>query len=300
LKVLITGASGFVGSYICKVFAEAGWDVSALVRTAGEPERLKALGIKVNVVVGNLEDYEKVDSILNFVKPAVIIHAAWGGVANYDRNEFVQVSNIYTSSYLLKASIKNDVKRFIGIGSQAEYGPCEGIIKESQKELPTTLYGETKLATYKILKQICKGSEIQLDWVRIFSTYGPLDNEHWLIPSVYKKLLIKEEMKLTPGRQLWDYLYIEDAALAFLKIVENDGQGNLYNLGSGTAFELRDIIGVMTERLHLDSSFLKWGAIDYRLDQVMHLQADINNLREIGWTPTTTLDEGFSNLSKKL
>src|SRR5207237_10718042 len=102
---------------------------------------------------------------------------------------FLQIGNLNHTIELLKVAIDCGARHFVGLGSQAEYGPCQGTIDESTSTHPTTLYGATKLSTFHLTDQICRLSRIRFAWLRLFSSYGPLDDPAWLIPSTILALL---------------------------------------------------------------------------------------------------------------
>jgi nucleoside-diphosphate-sugar epimerase len=135
---------------------------------------------------------------------------------------------------------------------------------------------------------------IRLVWVRVFSVYGPHDNPECMIPAVARKLLRRERPSLTAGEQLWDYLYAEDAAEAIYRVAATPGAEGVFNLGSGVARTIRQIVEQVRDLI--DRSLpLGFGEVPYRPDQVMHLQADITRLRRVtGWTPQTAFAVGVA------
>ena len=131
-------------------------------------------------------------------------------------------------------------------------------------------------------------------WVRIFSLYGPRDNPEYIIPSLVEKLLRREKPSLTAGEQLWDYLYVRDAAEAIVDVGQNPNAEGVFNLGSGRAQTIRQTVEQLRDLI--DPSLpLGLAEVPYRPDQVMHLQADISRLQAAtGWTPRTALADGLA------
>ena len=179
------------------------------------------------------------------------------------------------------------------MGSQAEYGPSPYPLDESAPTRPTTIYGATKMATCILSEAMCKTSGLRFAWLRLFSSYGPKDQLDWMIPYLTNALLRGERPAVTAGDQEWDYLYIEDAAEAVVKVACNPQAQGVFNLGSGHAYRLRDVIARVRDLIdpRLEIGF---GEVPYGPDQVMHLRADISRLVSItGWQPRTPLDEGL-------
>ena len=215
------------------------------------------------------------------------------GVGNSARNEPAQFENLEMALNILKSARDAGAQHFVGLGSQAEYGPVEGVISETQNLSPTTLYGAAKASTFLATSVLAAQMNMKFSWVRVFSTYGPGDAPYWMISDVATKLLLNEPATLTLGTQLWDYLFVDDAARAIRAVGESaEGLGPV-NLGSGSAVPIREIV----EKLHDISgsrSELHFGHVPFRNDQVMHLQVDTSKLRlATGWSPRITLDEGL-------
>jgi nucleoside-diphosphate-sugar epimerase len=115
-----------------------------------------------------------------------------------------------------------------------------------------------------------------------------------MIPCLIEALLQGRSPKLTAGSQLWDYLYVEDAARAIVAVVLEKGASGVFNLGSGQAFSIRSIAERVRDRID-PRLYLDFGAVPYRADQVMHLEADIGRLHDAtGWKPEVTIDDGLA------
>jgi nucleoside-diphosphate-sugar epimerase len=154
------------------------------------------------------------------------------------------------------------------------------------------MYGAVKLCTYLVSRQLAQGAGLRFAWVRLFSAYGPKDSPDWMIQYVIHSLLRREKPSLTLGEQKWDYIHVEDVARAIYHIAKNQCAEGVFNLGSGQAIRLREI--VETVRDIVDPSLpLGFGDMQYRSDQVMHLQANITKLRSAGWEPRVSLTEGL-------
>ena len=118
---------------------------------------------------------------------------------------------------------RHGLLRFVGLGSQAEYGPLEGRTAETRLPEPTSRYGATKLATLHLARHMCEALGVTFAWARLFSTYGPGDRPTWLIPSIISELRAGRAPRTSSGEQLWDYLYIDDTARALLRLCECSG-----------------------------------------------------------------------------
>jgi UDP-glucose 4-epimerase len=185
-------------------------------------------------------------------------------------------------------------RHWIGMGSQAEYGPHGSAIRESDATRPTTLYGACKLSVSHLARLFAIQSQTRFVWLRVFSTYGPKDHPRWLIPYVTLELLRGKKPSLTEGAQQWDYVHVDDIATAARSVVDNVDAEGVFNVGSGRVVTVRRVV----ERIRdlIDPKLpLGFGELLHRPDQVTYLEADIGRLqRATGWTPRIDLDQGLS------
>lgn len=293
MKVFLTGASGFVGSYVLRHLLVAGDQVAVLLRD-GRPWRVADVVDSVAVIRGDLSDPTTFASALGKFEPETLIHLAWGGVQGRHRNDPLQLQNLHDTIELLRIAADCGLRHFVGLGSQAEYGPAQGVLSEDLPTRPTTLYGATKLATRYLTEQICFHAEIRFAWLRLFSAYGPRDDAAWLIPSTILGLLRGDRPALTKGEQLWDFVHADDVAAAICGIAASRTASGVFNVGSGQTGTIRSIVERLRD-LAAPGAALGFGELDYRPDQIMHLKADISRLRAaIGWEPQVSLADGLS------
>lgn len=291
MRVFLTGATGFLGSHALDALLAAGHEVSALIRPGSDPWRVAhASGYRpVHGVIDGIE------ASLAEIRPEVVVHCAWGGVENAHRNDAAQLANVTDAATLVAAAKAVGARKFVGLGSQAEYGPRQATLSEAEPTTPTTLYGATKLAACHVTRVLCETNGLEWAWIRVFSSYGPRDNPSWLVPYLVATLRRREEPALTAAEQEWDYVYGPDAARAIVAVAER-GDG-LYNLGSGTATPLRRVVEAVRDAV--DPALpLGFGKVPYRPDQVMYLRADTSRLRALGWTPQMALDQGLRETAR--
>ena len=292
-KILVTGASGFIGAATARQLLAEGYSVGLLLRKTSNIKRIEDILDCVTVIYGDMGSVELSRDAIGEFSPDAIAHLAWSGVKGVDRNSPKQMENVFASVALYRLAQEIGVRRFVGLGSQAEYGQYSRRIDESVQTKPTTTYGAAKLATYHLIDRMADVDGVSFAWLRVFSTYGPGDDPSWLIPYISMKLLAGERPALTSGEQIWDYLFVEDAAAAVVAVLNSDAHG-AFNLGSGQAYSLRRIITNIRDLID-PALELGFGEIPYRPDQVMHLEADISALvKSTGWKPVMPLEKGLS------
>lgn len=294
-RILVTGAAGFVGAAVTRQLVAEGRKVAVLLRTPGVPRRLAQLMDSLHVVRGDLTRLELVDAQLGDFAPEGVIHLAWDGVKGADRNGPMQADNIAASIALYRRAEALSCHAFVGLGSQAEYGPAPGKLDEQAATRPTTIYGAAKLATGLVLERSAAATGRPFVWLRLFSSYGCDDDPSWLLQYLTRALLAGQRPSVTAAEQRWDYIHVDDVAQAVVAALDHGGRG-IFNLGSGQAHPLREVISQLRDLIDpsLDIGF---GDLPYRPDQVMHLQADITALQAAtGWQPAVGLQEGLAQL----
>ncbi|HEV3166913.1 MAG TPA: NAD-dependent epimerase/dehydratase family protein [Isosphaeraceae bacterium] len=297
--MLLTGATGFVGSHLLRrLLADGTHDVAVLMRGTSVPWRVRDVLDRAGTIRGELDDLEPAAAAVADFAPDTVVHLAWDGVGNQARNSPAQVGNIPQTVDLVRLAGRVGAKHWIGLGSQAEYGPCEGPISEDNPNRPTTLYGIAKLSVGLLAERFCAELGLRFAWLRLFSCYGPMDDPAWMIPYLILKLLRGERPSLTGGAQLWDYIYVADVAEAIRQTALNPSASGVFNLGSGRVETIRNIVEKVRD--FVDPGLpLGFGEIPYRPDQVMHLQADIGRLQSAtGWSPGVGLDDGLRRTVK--
>lgn len=293
MRCLVTGATGFLGSHLVRDLLKHEHSVTVFLRPNANTDRLNDCLPRVSVVRGSLEDLSGLREELHKEPVDSAFHLAWAGVTGAQRNDTEQVTrNVINSLMLWDVLHQTGCTVFLGVGSQAEYGPHSGILSEDTPTTPATAYGAAKLALGILLKQLCLTAGIRFVWLRLFSAYGPADDPRHMVPSLIETLLRHEKPLLTAGEQIWDYLYVNDAVAAMCACLEQEVSG-VFNLGSGAPCILREFILKVRNSI-APALPLGFGEVPYRPDQVMHLEADITRLQSAtGWKPKVNSSAGI-------
>jgi nucleoside-diphosphate-sugar epimerase len=291
-RVFVTGATGFVGARVVRQLVEQGRDVAVLLRDSSNSRRIDDLLDRCTVVRASLTQLDVARGPLERFAPEAVLHLAWEGVKGADRNSAIQMDNVGASIQLYRLTEEVGCRHFIGLGSQAEYGPLSGKITEADPTRPTTVYGAAKLATGILLERAAAASGRPFAWLRLFSSFGPDDDPSWMIPYLINTLLAGDKPSLTRAEQIWDYMHVDDVAAGVIAALDAGARG-FFNLGSGAARPLNEIITLIRDAI--DPSLpLGFGEVPYRPDQVMHLEADITALcGASSWKPAVSLETGI-------
>lgn len=292
-RIVVTGATSMIGAALIEECVKNNIEVYAVVRkSSGKQDRLPDNSL-VHLIDSSLESLEQLPELIP-EKCDTFYHIAWGNTGeNRNRSTELQSRNISYTLSAVRTAHALGCRRFIGAGSQAEYGPMdvERISPDSPTN-PTTPYGASKLASGHLAGMLCRELGMECIWPRIFSVYGIYEKETTMIASGLRKMLKGEPTEFTPALQRWDYLYSKDAGRAYYLIGEKGRDGSIYCIGSGQARPLRDYILEMAEITGAAAPGI--GARPYPSGAVMNLCADTDNLyADTGFVPEYTFEEGI-------
>ena len=291
-RVFVTGATGFIGAAVASRLASDGYHVAALVRPEANLSRLGEWRDRIRLIHGTLAASTTYEDALADFSPDTVMHLGWHGVGKGARDDPDQIYvNVPDSLDLFLTAQRAGCRTFIGAGSQAEYGRSTQPLSEDSPIGPATLYGAAKFAAYSVLSRLAITHCMRFAWLRLFSVYGPQDHDSTLISYFVRELLLRHRPAVSAGSHLWDYLYIDDAAQAFVDVAERKGSG-IYNVASGSARPLRETLQMIRD--HIDPG-LQIGFGEASVSHAQPLQASVARLRALGWSPATPLSTGIRN-----
>lgn len=291
--VVITGPTGAIGTALTENLIEKGIHVYAVVRkNSRRIDRIPESPLVTPVLLG-LDELSEL-KIQIPVNCDVFYHFAWAGTIGDGRNDvFLQNQNVRYTLDAVRAAAELGCRKFVGAGSQAEYGRTEGLLSPDIPAFPENGYGMAKLCAGQMSRLLCEQLGMEHVWGRILSVYGPRDGTKTMIMSAIDSFLRNECPKFTKGEQLWDYLYSKDAAQAMYLLGEKGRDKGVYCLGSGHARPLAEYITILRDSIDPGLK-MELGAIPYSPGQVMHLCADVKTLKEdTGFEPEYSFEQGI-------
>lgn len=300
MRVLVTGASGFVGAHLVRGLLAHGHEVLAGMRAESDPWRLDALGaLQAHRTIVDLTDGPGLARVLEESRPEAIVHCAAYGVDHGQRDWRVALAiNLEGALWLVEAAARVGVRRFIQLGTAHEYGSHLEAIPESALPAARTPYGATKAAASLLTLARAASLGLPLCVVRSSAMFGPLEGPHKLVPQIWHACLSRIPLALTPGEQVRDYLFVGDAAEALATMVERTPfpAGEVFNLGSGQGIRLREFVRACARQFG-GEELMVFGALPYREDELWHVVVDVCKWeRAFGPVPRTPLGralEGF-------
>lgn len=292
-RIIVTGATSMIGTALINECIKKGIEVYAVLRASSGKKMRLPESEKLHMVDCSLEELETLPQKI-MEKCDTFYHIAWGNTGeNRNSSTELQSRNIAYTLAAVKAAYALGCRRFIGAGSQAEYGPMDvDKISPDSPVNPTTPYGAAKLASGQLARMLCKELGMECIWPRIFSVYGIYEKETTMVASGLRKMLAGEKTSFTPALQRWEYLFSADAGRAYYLIGEKGKDGAVYCVGSGKAAPLKDYIEIMAELTGAEETGI--GVRPYPAGTVMNLCADISSLTEdTGFVPEYTFREGI-------
>lgn len=301
-KVLLTGATGFIGRECLHALADASRGFEEIhavsTRDAGGGEDEFAPGAAGVAAVrwhrANLLSEEESERLIEEVRPTHLLHMAWYAEPGKYWTAPVNEDWLRASVRLLRAFAKNGGERVVSAGTCAEYDwSGDGYCVESETRLaPATLYGKCKHALHDALEELARETGMSAAWGRIFFLYGPREHPQRLVASVVRALLRDEPARCTHGEQLRDFLHVRDVADAFAALLASDVRGAV-NIASGRALALKEVIneiGRALDKPHL----IQLGALAAPANDPPLLAARTLRLNEeVGWSPRYDLNAGL-------
>lgn len=309
LKALVTGGTGFIGSNLVRELVEKNWEVYVLIRKNSSLgyKRLKNVKYIKYVYAEDLfNHYNKTqveilteNTAVNNLLPQfdVCFHLASYGV-DYSQQDIDKIidGNIKFTLDVLNFCKENGTKKIINTGSCFEYGINEKErLNEKHNINPQSLYGSAKASTVIMANAYAKKYDIPLITVRPFGIFGENEGIHKLIPQIIKSIILNENMKMTLGEQIRDYIYIKDLTDAYIALALMDVPiYEVYNVCSGKNVEIKEIVQMLSNLTNTNINIFDFGAIPYRKNEVMYFVGDNTKIKTYtGWQPKYTLEDGL-------
>lgn len=296
-NVLVTGATGFIGSHLVKRLVTEGAQVSALIMPECSLGPIAAFSDHINIIQADIANLDSLQAALVLEKPDIVFHLAacvdvrrdWDCVPLMINNNLVGTVNLL---HVLK---DRQIDLMINIGSSEEYGDASTPQSETNRELPVSPYSFSKVAAVYLCQMAARAFSFPVVTARLFPVYGPGQNTGMFIPSAIMKLLSHEEFRMSQGEQIREFNYVDDVveALIQLSFCDDDIVGSVINVGNGIPYKIIEVIDTIKSLID-DNACIQVGALPYRVGEVMESYCDNSLLKCLtGWEPQFSLGKGL-------
>lgn len=289
-KVLLTGATGLIGKYAIKPLLDAGFEVHAVSSTK---QNLQG----VSWVKANLLDFNSIKKVFEEIKPDYLLHFAWDTTPGVYIESNANFDWVQSSMEMLKQFHANGGKRTVFAGTCFEYKFQDEPLLEDGELNPTSTYAKCKNLLRQLAELYCEKNDISFGWGRIFYVYGENENVKRLVPHVINSLKNDNEVNISVGELVKDYMFAEDIASAFAAFLNTEIQGCV-NICTNTPVKVKDIALKIAQAMNKERLV--------KIENKPSNEAKIilgNNTRltkEVGFTPKYTLEQGLDKVIQSM
>jgi nucleoside-diphosphate-sugar epimerase len=283
MRVLLTGASGFIGRYVLNQLVETG--VDAVVVGRSRPN-----GYNGDFVEADLLQFDDHKGLVQRAGATHLIHLAWYAEHGQYWTSPLNLRWVEATVRLVEAFCAAGGQKIVSAGTCAEYDWSYGFCLEDVTPLsPATLYGTTKDATRRLLEAVCNAHQTQFAWGRIFLLYGRGEDSRRLIPSLINVFQGKRSPFGVNANAYRDFLHVEDVANAFMRILLTDAKGS-YNIASEQPIQIAAVVRLISRKFEAKPSIILDLSTE-RPGEPKVLFGDSQKLKALGWRPVHSINE---------
>jgi nucleoside-diphosphate-sugar epimerase len=274
-KLLLTGATGFIGQRTIPYLLKRGYRVHAVTSQPHTINNESTIWHQADLLVKN-----DVAALVKEVRPSHLLHLAWYVEPGKFWNAVENLHWLRASLFLAEQFATHGGRRIVTAGTCAEYdwNQKSPFTETGTSMHPQTLYGAAKYTLFLTLQKFAEATNLSFASGRIFFPYGPNEPAERLIPSVIGSLLRNEPANTSDATQIRDFIHVDDVASAFVALVDSDVIGAV-NIGSGKGTELKEVVESIAKILNR-SELLRIGVLPARANEPREIVADVSRLRE--------------------
>jgi len=284
MRVLVTGATGFVGANLARALVQNDdIELSITIRASSNLWRINDIKDKFrNICIADFSDRGQVFDLIEQVQPNIIYHlATYGGLGREREKERIINANLYATINLLDAAVQIKVDQFINTGSSSEYGLKDQLMREDDICCPLSLYGITKLAATNYCSMVGQLTGFKVCTLRLFSPFGEYEDKTRLYPTIVDALLAGRQPHLSNPMNVRDFIEVEKVVSIYQKVITVEYKpGDIINVGSGKQQTIAEFFNKVANSLDSKIEPL-WHSTMGRMNEPKIWEADICKLKAL-------------------
>ena len=304
VRILVLGASGFIGRWVARLLSQAGADLLLGIRDDHHAtEIFQQFDVNGRLVQLDLNDMGATADRIGKLQPTMTFNLAGYGVSPTERDETIadRINHRLLATLCECIAEARDPnwpgQHLVHVGSALEYGTISGDLSEDSTPNPTTIYGRSKLDGTRVVTRCSRSLGIRGVTARLFTIYGPGEKDPGrLLPSLLRIAECDESLSLTAGTQTRDFTYVQDVAEGLLRLgTASIRPGNeVVNLATGNLHTVRTFAESAAAIARISDSRLQFGTTPVRPEEMSHDNVAVALLdRLLDWRPRTTIPEGI-------
>jgi nucleoside-diphosphate-sugar epimerase len=295
-RVLITGATGFIGANLARRLLTDGHEIHLLARPGYSRWRIQNIRKDADVYEVDLRDTHALEEVVRQIRPDWVFHLATSGAYSWQTDLSLMVqTNIVGTINLVEACSRAGYEAFVNTGSSSEYGFKQSAPSETEWLEPNSQYAVTKASASLYCRHVAQNRKVPLRTLRLYSVFGPYEETRRLVPSLIREGLKGKLPPLVGPETSRDYIYVDDVIDAYLLTASKPNQelGAIYNIGSGIQTSLREMVQTARQTLGIPAE-PEWNTMPQRTWDTNIWVANIRRaVEEFDWYPRFNLQQVF-------
>jgi nucleoside-diphosphate-sugar epimerase len=286
-NILIVGGTGFIGYHLAKRCIQKNWNVTSI--STHKPKKIR-YDKKIKYIICDISKKNKLKSKVIGTFDYVV---NLGGYVDHSNKKKTFQSHYIGLKNLTEIFLSKNIKSFVQLGSGGEYGNSKSPHRETSNSKAMSVYYKSKLLSTLHLIKLFNKIKFPATILRLYQAYGPRQDINRLIPIVIDSCIKNKRFNCSEGKQLRDFIYIDDVVNAVLKCFKNkNSKGEIFNIGSGKIIKIKKLIYFINKKI--GKGYPQYGKIKLRKDEQLKVFPSIKKaITVLKWRPKISMNNGL-------